>query len=67
MPNIQKTGNQSNARAKQHIHGKIKHLVDETIKTTMVEARLQARKIRSSFGKKMFSDSVDIFREHCKR
>jgi plasmid stability protein len=72
MPNIlirdvsQKTVNQLKARAKQHnrsLQGEVKHLVEETMKTTMEEALLRARKIRSSFGKKTFSDSAELLRE----
>ena len=72
MPNIlirdvsQKTVNQLKARAKQHnrsLQGEVKHLVEETVKTTGEGALLRARKIRSSFGKKTFSDSAELLRE----
>ncbi|MDA8101050.1 MAG: hypothetical protein M0042_15635 [Nitrospiraceae bacterium] len=72
MPNIlirdvsQKTIDQLKARAKEHnrsLPGEIKHLVEETVKTSMEEARQRARKIRTSFGKKTFSDSVVLIRE----
>ena len=72
MPNILirdvslKTVNRLKARAKQHnrsLQGEVKHLVEETVKTTMEDARLRARKIRSSFGKKTFSDSAELVRE----
>ena len=72
MPNIlirdvsQKTVNQLKARAKQHnrsLQGEVKHLVEETVKTTGEVALLRARKIRASFGRKTFSDSAELLRE----
>ena len=72
MPNIlirdipQKTIDQLKARAKQHnrsLQGEVKHLVEETVKTTGKAALLRARKIRASFGTKTFSDSADLLRE----
>jgi len=72
MPNIlirdvsQKTVDQLKARAKQHnrsLQGEVKHLVEETVKTTGEVALLRARKIRASFGRKTFSDSVELLRE----
>lgn len=72
MPNIlirdvsQKIVNQLKARAKQHnrsLQREVKHLVEETVKTTGEGALLRARKIRASFGKKTFSDSAELFRE----
>jgi plasmid stability protein len=72
MPNIlirdvsQKTVDQLKARARQHnrsLQGEVKHLVEETVKTDGEGALLRARKIRASFGKKMFSDSAELLRE----
>ena len=72
MPDIlirdvsQETVTQLKARAKQHnrsLQGEVKHLVEETVKTTGEAALLRTRKIRASFGKKMFSDSVELLRE----
>ena len=72
MPDIlirdlsQKTVNRLKARAKQHnrsFQGEVKYLVEETVKTTMEESLLRARKIRSSFGKRTFSDSAELLRE----
>ena len=72
MPNIlirdvsQKTVNQLKARAKQHnrsLQGEVKHLVEETVKTTGKAALLRARRIRASFGRKVFSDSAVLLRE----
>ena len=72
MPNIlirdvsQKTVDQLKARAKQHnrsLQGEVKHLVEETVKTTGEAALLRARKIRASFGRKKFSDSAELLRE----
>ena len=69
MPNIlirdvsQKTVDQLKARAKQHnrsLQGEVKHLVEETVKTTGDAALLRARKIRASFGRKTFSDSAEL-------
>lgn len=71
MPNIlirdvsQKTVDQLKARAKLHnrsLQGEVKHLVEETVKTTGEAALLRARKIRASFGRKTFSDSVELLR-----
>jgi plasmid stability protein len=76
MPNIlirdvsQKTVSQLKARAKQHnrsLQGEVKHLVEETVKTTGEVALLRARKIRASFGSKTFSDSAELLREDRKR
>lgn len=72
MPNIlirdvsQKTVDQLKARAKQHnrsLQGEVKHLVEETVKTTGEAALLRARKIRASFGAKIFTDSAELLRE----
>lgn len=43
--------------------GEVKHLVEETVKTTGKAALLRARKIRASFGTKTFSDIADLLRE----
>ena len=76
MPNIlirdvsQKTIDQLKARAKQHnrsLQGEVKHLVEETVKTTGEDALLRARKIRASFGKKTFSDSAVLLRKDRER
>ncbi len=76
MPNIlirdvpQKTIDQLKARAKQHnrsLQGEVKHLVEETVKTTGEAALQHARKIRASFGRKTFSDSAELLREDRKR
>ncbi len=76
MPNIlirdvsQKTVNQLKARAKQHnrsLQEEVKHLVEETVKTTGDAALLRARKIRASFGMKMFSNSAELLHEDGKR
>lgn len=72
MPNIlirdvsQKTVDQLKARAKQHnrsLQGEVKHLVEETVKSTGEVALLRARKIRASFGRKTFSDSAELLHE----
>jgi antitoxin FitA len=72
MPNIlirdvsQKTVNQLKARAKLHsrsLQGEVKHLVEETVKTTGEAALLRTRKIRASFGRKTFSNSAELLRE----
>jgi antitoxin FitA len=72
MPNLlirnisQKTIDQLKALAKQHnrsLQEEVKHLVEETAKTTGKAAFLLARKIRASFGTKTFSDSADLPRE----
>lgn len=72
MPNIlirdvsQKTVDQLKARARQHsrsLQGEVKHLVEETVKTTGDAALLRARKIRASFGRKTFSNSAELLRE----
>ena len=72
MPNIlirdvsQKTVDQLKARAKQHnrsLQGEVKRLVEESVKTAGDAALLRARKIRASFGKKIFSDSAALIRE----
>ena len=71
MPNIlirdvsQKTIDQLKARARQHnrsLQGEVKHLVEETVKTTGEAALQRARKIRASFGRKTFSDSAELLR-----
>jgi len=76
MPNIlirdvsQKTVDQLKTRARQHnrsLQGEVKHLVEDSVKTTGEAALLRARKIRSSFGKKTFSDSAELLREDRKR
>jgi len=76
MPNIlirdvsQKTVDQLKARARRHnrsLQGEVKHLVEETVKTTGDAALLRARKIRASFGRKTFSDSAELLREDRKR
>jgi mRNA-degrading endonuclease RelE of RelBE toxin-antitoxin system len=41
--------------------------IKETVKTTGEAALLRARKIRSSFGRKTFSDSAGLLREDRKR
>ena len=72
MPNIlirdvsQKIVDQLKARAKQHnrsLQGEVKYLIEETVKTTGEAALLRARKIRASFGRKMFTDSAELLRE----
>ena len=76
MPNIlirnvsQETISHLKARAKQHsrsLQGEVKHLVEETVKTTGEAALLRARKIRASFGRKTFSDSAELLHEDRKR
>jgi plasmid stability protein len=72
MPNIlirdvsQKTISHLKTLAKQHnrsLQGEVKHLVEETVKTTGEVALLRARKIRASFGRKMFSNSAELLHE----
>lgn len=76
MPNIlirdvsQKTIDQLKTRAKEHnrsLQGEVKHLVEETVKRSGSTALLRARKIRAGFGKKLFSDSVELLREDRRR
>jgi len=76
MPNIlirdvsQKTISHLKAQAKQHnrsLQGEVKHLVEETVKTTGEAALLRAQKIRASFGKKTFSNSAELLREERNR
>ncbi len=72
MPNIlirdvsERTIKQLKTRAKQHnrsLQGEVKSLIEENVKTTAQGAFLRARKIRSSFGKRKFTDSVELLRE----
>lgn len=76
MPSIlirdisQKTIDQLKLRAKQHnrsLQGEVKHLVEETVRSSGATALLRARRIRASFGTKTFSDSADLLREDRKR
>jgi plasmid stability protein len=76
MPNIlirdlsRKTVDQLKARARQHnrsFQGEVKHLIEEAVKTTGEAALLRARKIRASFGRKIFSDSAELLREERNR
>jgi len=72
MPNIlirdvpAKTVAQLKARAKRHnrsLQGEVMQLIEESVKPTLDTARSRAMKIRASFGKKVFSDSVELIRE----
>ena len=54
------------ALAKQHnrsLHGEVKHLVEESVKMTGEAALLRTRKIRASFGRKIFSNSAELLHE----
>jgi len=53
-------------QAKLHnrsLQGEVKQILEENVKMSMKDARIKARKIRVSFGKKMFSDSANLIRE----
>lgn len=53
-------------RAKLHnrsLQGEAKSILELSAKMTMEEARERAIKIRASFGKKKFTDSVELLRE----
>lgn len=53
-------------QAKLHnrsLQGEVKQILEENIKISMKDARIKAKKIRASFGKKIFSDSSDLIRE----
>jgi hypothetical protein len=45
------------------LQGEAKSILELSAKMTMEEARERASKIRASFGKKKFTDSVDLIRE----
>ena len=76
MPNLlirdvsQKTVDKLKEKARQHnrsLQGEVKHLIEESAKTTMQDAADRARKIRASFRGKTFSDSVELLREDRRR
>ncbi|MDI6722524.1 MAG: hypothetical protein QMD97_03125 [Candidatus Aenigmarchaeota archaeon] len=53
-------------QAKLHnrsLQGEVKQILEENVKMSIKDARIKARKIRASFGKKMFSDSANLIRE----
>ncbi|TVM04261.1 MAG: hypothetical protein CV087_01070 [Candidatus Brocadia sp. WS118] len=53
-------------QAKLHnrsLQGEVKQILEENVKMSMKYARIKARKIRASFGKKIFSDSANLIRE----
>ncbi len=53
-------------QAKLHnrsLQGEVKQILEENVKMSMNDARIKARKIRASFGKKLFSDSANLIRE----
>ena len=53
-------------QAKLHnrsLQGEVKQILEENVKMSIKDARTKARKIRASFGKKMFSDSAHLIRE----
>ena len=72
MPNIlirdvpAKTVEHLKARAKRHnrsLQGEVKQLIEESVIPVTSAALSRAMKIRASFGKKIFSDSVELIRE----
>lgn len=72
MPDIliqevsQETIDQLKARARQNhrsLQREVKHLIEESVKTTEETALQRTRKIRASFGRKTFSDSAELLRE----
>ena len=53
-------------QAKLHnrsLQGEVKQILEENVKMSMKDARIKAKKLRASFGKKMFSDSANLIRE----
>jgi len=53
-------------QAKLHnrsLQGEVKQILEENVKMSMKDARIKAKKIRASFGKKIFSDSAKLIRE----
>lgn len=53
-------------QAKLHnrsLQGEVKQILEESVKMSMKDARIKARKIRARFGKKKFSDSANLIRE----
>ena len=53
-------------QAKLHnrsLQGEVKQILEENVKMSMKDARIKAKKIRASFGKKIFPDSANLIRE----
>lgn len=53
-------------QAKLHnrsLQGEVKQILEENVKMSIKDARIKARKIRASFGKKLFPDSAHLIRE----
>ncbi len=54
------------SQAKLHnrsLQGEVKQMLEENVKMSMKDARVKAKRIRASFGKKIFSDSANLIRE----
>jgi antitoxin FitA len=62
----EETINRLKIKAKYHcrsLQGEIKRILEEVSLKSIEDARALAKKIRTSFGEKTFSDSADLIRQ----